>query len=238
MPAILCESLGKVLKGFCEGVGAVLTLPCKACGCATDRLTKLCASPFCLYLTVALGLNLPPIVFAATAFGARGGGEGCRTAWDWLGLNAVLCVINAHAAMYISAKMSHDATDENAAPFMEASVANHAAAAAPAAPVRRSSLFGGSFGGSLASPPRSVERVKDVLCYDPLVALYIVIGIFYMVWQAMGAGRTGSASDCGEAMDDALTRSLICGFLFIMLGGMTFACSLCCLVRSGTSSSE
>lgn len=76
---------------------------------------------------------------------------------------------------------------------------------------------------------KSLSRVRHTLCYDPWVAIYIIIGIFYMIWQTMGMGRLGN---CGEGdIDKYLSHSLICGFMFISCGGMAFGCSLCCLIR-------
>merc|ERR1712194_25693 len=176
-------------------------------------------APFCLYLSVALGLNLPPVVFTGKALVARNGGEGCS---NWLILNAILCLINMAAALYISAKISYNTEDENAAPFINASVMNHEATSKTPEPEKtlRQTVLESTL---TETRSRSTSRVKEILCYDPFVAVYIIIGLFYMVWQTVGIARV----DCDEVLP-----SLVCGFLFISLGGMTFACSLCCLARN------
>lgn len=230
MAAVLCESISKLLRGTCEAVGTVLTLPCKACGIATDGLTNICRSPFCLYLTVALGLNLPPIIFAGKAWSGDYSNEGCASASNWIHLNALLCLVNMAAALYISSKITYQpAEDENAAPFVEASVMDDTKPPEQ----RKKSLVGMVMERTLETDTRSrsMARVKDILCYDPIVAIYIIIGIFYMVWQTIGINRRLLASDCGGGLDDYVGNSLMCGFLFIFMGGMTFAISLCCLAR-------
>ena len=81
MAAIICESLSKILRGTCEALGTVLTLPCKVCGLANGQLANLCRSPFCLYLCMAIGLNLPPIIFAGKSIAGKGyGSQECISA--------------------------------------------------------------------------------------------------------------------------------------------------------------
>ena len=79
------------------------------------------------------------------------------------------------------------------------------------------------------SSSQSFTHVKEILCYDPWVALYIAIGIFYCVWQTMGWGKNADGYD-GE-LGDCLEKLLMCGRLFILLGVMLFGFSLCCLVK-------
>jgi len=234
MAAILCESFGKLLNGVCDAVGAVCSLPFRVCGLASGQVTKLCRSPFCLYLTVAVGLNLPPVVFTGMAWsGGRNGDEGCISASNWMLLNSLLCVINMVAALYISAKITYEPEgDANAAPFVEASVFNNEAKTDATTPVKKTNIARAIMESTITdTQSRSISRVKEILCYDPLVALYIIIGVFYVVWQTMGAARSGDAEGCGDDFEDYLRNSIMCGFLFVSLGATTFACSLCCVVR-------
>ena len=238
MAAILCESISKVLRGTCDAVGTVLTIPCKACGLATDQITNVCRSPFCLYLSVALGLNIPPIIFTARSYR----GADCASSLNWMYLNAFLCSINIIAAIYIAAKISQGDNSDGDAPFIDAeagSANNQTNAAAQSSSSDKPKTFVDTIlentiktkvGGVMTDTrSKSISRVKHILCYDPWVALYIIIGVFFMVWQTMGMGRLGN---CGEGdIDMYLSHSLICGFMFISCGGMAFGCSLCCLVR-------
>ena len=125
MAAILCESIGKLLQGSCEALGTILTLPCKACGCATEQLTKLCKSPFSLFLFVATGLNLPPIIFTFMLLGSdQSSSEACTSGLHWLHLDGILCLINILAALYICLKITHESSSDSSggAPFILASV--------------------------------------------------------------------------------------------------------------------
>lgn len=237
MAAIICESLSKILRGTCEALGTVLTLPCKVCGLANGQLANLCRSPFCLYLCMAIGLNLPPIIFAGKSIAGKGyGSQECISASNWLYLNSLLCFINIAMAFYLSIKITYETSSEqndNADAYvdMENNKVDTDAAQKPALKKAfTQKVLDNTFETDTRS--KSVARVKDILCYDPIVAVYIIIGIFYMCWQTVGAGRTQYAYDCGRNLDEYLSDSLLCGFLFIMLGGMTFGCSVCCLARS------
>lgn len=232
MAAILCESISTILRGTCDAVGTVLTLPCKACGLATDQITNVCRSPFCLYLSVALGLNIPPIIFTARSYG------GCESSLNWMYINAVLCSINILAALYISAKISHGGDDADT-PFIqaEAGVNDGTTTGATTQPEKKTfveTIIDNAIKtrvDSATADTRStnISRVKHTLCYDFWVALYIIVGVFFMIWQTMGVSKMGSCGD-GE-VDTYLAHSLICGFMFISFGGMAFGCSLCCLVK-------
>ncbi|KAL3823151.1 hypothetical protein ACHAXA_010407 [Cyclostephanos tholiformis] len=231
MAAILCESFGKLLQGSCEACGTVLTLPCKACGCACEQVTRLCRSPFCLFLSVAVGLNVPPIAFSFVMLGTGQDSEECISASNWLNIDAILSLINILAAMYICLKITHEQKDDsNSAPFVLASVNESATTSEQA---KKTTLVDKMMAKTLETDTRarSLGRVKDILCYDPLVAIYILVAVFYMVWQSIGVAKGLSADDCGGGLAHFVSVSLMCGGSFIMIGGMTFACSLCCLVR-------
>merc|ERR1719375_2130262 len=80
-------------QATCEAAGAILSLPCKACGLGCDSISALCRSPFCLYISVTLGLNIPAMVFAARVF-TYDFEDGCRSGSDWLKIDALLCFVN------------------------------------------------------------------------------------------------------------------------------------------------
>jgi hypothetical protein len=223
MAAILCNSIGQLIHGTCDAVGSVLTLPCKACGIATDQLTSVCRSPFCLYLSVAIGLNLPPVIFTAKSLGGGYGDEGCASAANWMSVNGALCIINLMAAIYISNAISKESRNVDASPFVDPETG--VAQQTQKSPVMK------VLDTTIPTQSKSLARVRETLCYDPIVAIYIIIGIFYMVWQTVGMGRISNAMACSEDLHYLLTHSLICGFLFISLGGSTFGCSLCCVLK-------
>ena len=232
MAAILCESISKVLKAGCEACGTVISLPCKIVG---STISTLCRSPFCPYLTVAVGFNIPPIVFAIKAWSANGG---CDVASSWLNLNAWLCIINIFVALYISAKISIEAVEDenvNDAPYVEATVTSKSVSPTSIQSQQKRNPVQTFVDNTLVNDAvtdtraGSVGRIKAILCYDPIVAFYIIIAIFYMVWQTLGISRSYAANDCNGDWDEYIFNSLMCGFMFISLGAMTFAISLCCL---------
>ena len=185
---------------------------------------------------MALGLNLPPIVFTgkSVAWSAHYGGYGssdCQSASNWLVLNAWLCFINILAALYINAKITFEFPEENdnEAPFVKAEVltkkdTTNASSDKPKLSVVKSmkNVVLENTLDSSHTRPKSMARVKDVLCYDPVIALYIIIGIFYMVWQSVGINRR-LAADCGGSLQEYLSNSLLCGWIFIMWGGRRLA---------------
>ena len=235
MAAVLCNGIGKLCSGTCEILGSVITLPCKACGVVCEGVSKALRSPFCLYLTVTLGLNIPPIIFAVEAFTIND--DGCSLALNWLIVNAFLCVVNIAAAVYISGKIAYVPANEtsNDAPpppttsdIEAAAVGESKTKTAPKQTINKNTMWPTLFESN--NRAKSFSRVRDVLCHDPIVAIYIVIGIGYIVWQTMGVGRMNQAADCGGGgLEELISEALMFGFLFISLGAISFSCSVCCL---------
>lgn len=220
MAAVLCNGIGKVFGGACDALGTAISLPFKACGFACDGVTKAMKSPFCLYLTVALGLNIPPIIFAGQAFASNGG---CSVAINWLAVNTFLCVVNMAAAIYISGKIAHDPTDTADVNDIEAAAKNKSS--------EQSTVTKSKWWPLIEHNHRekTCSRVRDVLCYDTFVAVYIVIGVFYIIWQSMGVGRMNEAAACEGGLDGFMSSAILCGFLFMSFGATAFSCSVCCL---------
>ena len=70
------------------------------------------------------------------------------------------------------------------------------------------------------------ERLKDVLCYDVGVALYIVAAIVWLVWLTVGFQQTvADQDDCGSH----IIFSILCGWCYATVVGCAFGCSLLCL---------
>jgi hypothetical protein len=90
-----------------------------------------------------------------------------------------------------------------------------------------------------ASPPtyqtgarNSMTRIKYVLCYDPVVAIYIVVFLVWVVWQSVGTTRSFKLGNNGyncALVQDWTMVSIVCGYLYMGLVGIAFLCSLCCL---------
>lgn len=76
----------------------------------------------------------------------------------------------------------------------------------------------------------SLTRVKDVLCYDPWVAVYILAFLGFSSWQFYGVGQsaTGVGDNC-ELIENQIVNCFICGFTFLLVGPSLFFCGLCCV---------
>ena len=149
------------------------------------------------------------------------------------------------AALYITSKIMHEADPVvtetvDAAPYIEASVFNKEAQTKTAEPIQEATVVAPtkkSLGRTILNTTdthndtkaKSFARTKDILCEDPIVAVYILIGLFYMCWSTVGIGRSASAYGCGYGLAGHINSVVMCNFLFISLGGMAFACSICCL---------
>jgi hypothetical protein len=88
-------------------------------------------------------------------------------------------------------------------------------------------------------------RLKQVLCYDGWVAVYIVLAVAWVIWQSVGvaaflaagggggdAGGDAAAAGDGGACGDLkkwIGWSIALGFLYMCLVFVSFGCSLICL---------
>jgi len=79
-------------------------------------------------------------------------------------------------------------------------------------------------GAELQRNTTVLSRALHLLCYDPLIALYILILIFHFCWLG-----TGAAWKFSDRIDDsvALNISIACGYSFFSVGCIALCCSLC-----------
>ena len=83
---------------------------------------------------------------------------------------------------------------------------------------------GNEHGGS-----NSFSRIKYVLCHDKGMAVDILVFIGWMVWLSMGIGRSLGYNDGCDDDFQGMSASMACGYMFLCMVGIAFACSLCCL---------
>jgi len=174
MAAILCKSISNLCSGACTGCGQLCKLPCTICSSvckpACETIKKVCSSPFCIFTTLALGLNIPPIIFGLSAV-AYGGCKGSQ----WLSVNMLFCIAHIIAAIY------------------------------------------------LAMQSKSFNETMQTLCYDPWIAVYILVGIASLVWLWVGTGwaATGemlNGNNCPDNIGKLTYDSIYCGHAFFGLG--------------------
>eukprot|EP00557_Chaetoceros_sp_GSL56_P005074 CAMPEP_0176498502 /NCGR_PEP_ID=MMETSP0200_2-20121128/12359_1 /TAXON_ID=947934 /ORGANISM="Chaetoceros sp., Strain GSL56" /LENGTH=368 /DNA_ID=CAMNT_0017896721 /DNA_START=358 /DNA_END=1464 /DNA_ORIENTATION=- len=82
------------------------------------------------------------------------------------------------------------------------------------------------------------QRAKDILCYDPTIAIYIIILFLFFVWLCLGFSWrfsddliSGSGSDdvgCSENTASLMSTCIGLGFTFLSLGCIALCISLCC----------
>lgn len=207
MAAILCKTISDLFSTACSAAGQVVCLPCKLCGLGCESAGEVLKSPFFPYLAVTFGLNMPGLVY-----GIRSIGSACPSLSSWLMANALLCLIHMIACFYIVNKIRETApANIDTSPDSVEEGANYTNFSVP-----KENQLGAE---------NSFTRIKHVLCYDKVTAVYILVFIFWMIWQCMGLARDG---DCYELVHYR-NVAVGCGYLYICMVGMSFACSLCCL---------
>mmetsp|Transcript_7724 Transcript_7724/g.11103 ORF Transcript_7724/g.11103 Transcript_7724/m.11103 type:complete len:255 (-) Transcript_7724:316-1080(-) len=250
MAAVLCRGLGQL----CAGLGDVVCLPCKACGVGCEALWDTVKSPFFPYLAITVGLNLPPIFMGLRAIPSIGGG--CDDGVQWLLVNMVLALVHIIAAFYLARKISEqDSYAATTTTSTMSTAANNSSIPQASAVVygdKDEKVESGTYyaaNNNNVPPPTTTTtsvanqeykgphdtmgRVRHLLCEDKWMALYILIGIGWFVWQAMGAQRFFDADDnadgaCGS-IRALISTSLVCGWLYVSLAGIAFVLSICCL---------
>ena len=244
MAALLCESFGKL----CSGCSHALCVPCQAC---CEGMGRAITSPFFPYIAVTVALCAPPVVW-----GIRAASQACPA--TWLFVNAGLCAIHLGACLYIPHKVQEDleqmppqAVQPQAAALPQAQVvtgtavedtttkkveegkATKATPATPATPLVEPLPFVQQFPRDRnVSAASSMRRLKHVMCYDAGVAIYILVFVFWMFWQTAGLKSAMSMNEEDESCDQVgqwVVWSMICGFLYMMMVCVAFACSLLCL---------
>jgi hypothetical protein len=208
MAAILCKTIGELFSAL----GQVLTIPCKALGIGCDAMSDVLRSPFFPYLAVTFALNVPAVVYAI-----RGLGGNCPELVSWLFCNGLLGLIHMLASMYVVNKIRESSsTDNNSSQKDEEEGRYYTTFTDP-----KENEHGAS---------NSCSRIKHVLCYDKTMAVYIFASIpYWVVWLSVGIKRRqGAEGNCGDLIH-FMNVAISCGYTYMSMVGMAFACSLCCL---------
>jgi hypothetical protein len=207
MAAVLCKGCSDICAGACTGCGKICSLPCKifgeCCSAVSQTILSLCDNPFCFYVLVAGGLNIPPISAGVmTIFNGLNNGNGlfgCKI-YLWQIVNIILSVVNILAAFYIAVRFNQ----------------------------LRKNPAGSSSGANTQSS--GLKKTSDILCHDPIIAIYILVLIGFFIWLCIGVGwKSGGDFECADGGSYALVdTSLGTGFAFLSLGFMALGCSVCC----------
>lgn len=76
--------------------------------------------------------------------------------------------------------------------------------------------------------PNSWERIKNVMCYDMVMAIYYILCIFWVIWQGIGT-RHIFDEEVDANCSKWVVYSIICGFLYMGMGALAWTASLCFL---------
>jgi hypothetical protein len=214
MAAVVCQAFGSL----CSAAGQVICVPCKVLNVGCGSLGEVLCSPFFPYLAVTFALNMPTVVY-----GLRATGDWCPDISYWLVTNAVLAVVHMAASMYIVNKIR------------ESTPAGENALLTPAK--TGTAVEEGYVNSNFWTPKEnehgaenSFQRIKHVVCYDKVVAVYIVAFVIWVIWLSVGIGRrlSGDGGNCDDQVH-YMNVSIACGYMFMCMVGFAFACSLCCL---------
>lgn len=214
MAAVLCRETANICNALCNACGTVCLLPCKMCGVTAELLSDVVCSPFFLYLVTTFTCNFPPVIFALLGIKPD---IDCYDVWTWLFVNALLCTANMAAACYISSKIQarNESIVQSILPDTEKQETKQ--------------IHASWYVRNEETRSNSYNRMRHVLCEDPVVAIYILVVIFYMIWTSVGIARTLGDGGCDEDLQRFARNSLFCNFCFLSVGGIAFCCSICCL---------
>jgi hypothetical protein len=67
-----------------------------------EGIKTICTSHFCIYTTLALGLNIPPVIFGLESLAYSSTCKGSL----WLGINILFCAAHIVAAFYLATRTS------------------------------------------------------------------------------------------------------------------------------------
>jgi len=179
-------------------------------------------SSFFPYLFVTFALNIPAFAFGlATTFS-----ETCNS--NWLVFNAFLCAMHMLVSVYtvyrIRAKRSKKGESKS---FF-----------APAASQDEESYYASGQDGMNADSlpqksqdglPNSWKRIRAVMCYDMMMAVYYVLFLVWIVWQSNGARLILEAHPQDKECGRWIFLSVILGFLYMGLVIVAWTMSLCML---------
>lgn len=227
MAAVLCNACGEITSSICSITGQLCRLPaqlcgasCSACGSLCEQSchslsSGLCASPFAIFVTVAAVFNVPSVYVGL--MGVLEEGVSCKGA-RWLLVHAFLCAVNIVAAIYMGVAVVKEVHQDN----------------------NNTSMAVGQ-----QTPKTAFARAGHLLCYDPLLAVYILVLLAFFVWLWTGAAWSLSGSihqgcssssnnnnaDGGDDNDGVAGKVAVAlgfGWAFIFFGMASLCLGMCC----------
>lgn len=98
----------------------------------------------------------------------------------------------------------------------------------------------------LAGQSKSWSETVKTLCYDPWIAVYILVCIAFFIWLCIGGSWSAQGAmangDCPDNIASLTMNSLYCGFAFLFFGvfalAISSALSMCMGKGSASSTSQ
>jgi len=219
MAALLCGHGIPDNDNACEKPIAI----CQECGNCCQRIGKFwkrcgkaICSPFFPYLAASAVLNVPPVIWSAQSFHVT-----CTLSW-WLWINGFLSLAHILASNYVVFQLQNPGEKE-AAVDSEAGVHE----------VRShyQKMDAKDMKQSIQHMRKSY-RLGRILCYDPVVSVYLFFSFLWIMWQTLGMFviyQVGGDFDDDECHTKTrIFFSIFTGWIYAML---LILMSLCFALR-------
>ena len=215
MAAVLCNACGDITSSLCSLTGQLCRLPAQLCGASCSACGQVCEHT-CHSLSGLCASPFAIFVTVAAVFnipsvyvglvGVLDEGVNCKGA-RWLLVHALLCAINIVAAIYMGVTVVKEVNHDN----NDGVVAHQ-------------------------TPKTAFARAGHLLCYDPLLAVYILVLLAFFAWLWTGAAWSLSGSihqGCDADGDDdgvagKVAIALGFGWAFIFFGMASLCIGMCC----------
>jgi len=157
-----------------------------------------------MFVTIVLAFNLPPIFLGIMDVPSIA--AGCSPS-VWLLVNALFCLSHIYFSFYVAKTLYYGNNDES---NDDPEVPNH-----------RRRYRGG--------PNQSVyDKATQLFCYDPWMALYLLILIAFFVSINMALTISVDETACAANTTVSVVSAVVCGYSFLFVGASVLCCSVCC----------
>ncbi|CAB9510382.1 expressed unknown protein [Seminavis robusta] len=203
----------------CAGVTSIVSVVCA-------EFKDLATSAFFPYLFVTFALNMPPFAYGLVSFFS----PDCRS--QWLFFNTLLTAMHLGVSVYTvqlirEIPRPQESLSIDLTPMTKEGV-DSSSLETPYVTVdhpRGSSRTVRSDQAFASTAPNSWDRIRLVLLYDRVLAVYYLLCVVWACWQVIGTRRVvdGTINKAGNRL---VILSVVCGFLYMGLGILSWTCSL------------
>lgn len=177
-----------------------------------DEIMAVLNSAFFPYLLVTFGLNIPCFAFGLASMVS----PDCSS--SWLIYNTFLVIMHMGISVYAVRRIKRKSKKEKG--LTETETTGGGITETPYIRVDAAKPPGGK--------ANSWTRIKIVMFYDLVMAVYYILYVVWLIWLGIGVARVMNhevSSSCGRWV----LMSVIFGFLYVGLGAVSLVVSLCLL---------